>query len=46
MSGPTPLPCLTCRTCGSVNRALYFTPVAVDGSWLDRDDSLMPEVAL
>ena len=46
MSGPTPLPRLTCRKCGSAKGAKYFTPVAVDGSWLDRDDSLMPEVAL
>ncbi len=27
MSGPIPLPRLTCRTCGSVNPVVYLAPV-------------------
>ena len=31
MSGPTPLPVLTCRTCGSVNPMVFLAPVTVPG---------------
>ena len=29
MSGPTPLPVLTCRKCGSVNPLVFLAPVTV-----------------
>ena len=32
MSGPTPLPRLTCRKCGGSNPWVYFAPVAVEGT--------------
>ena len=32
MSGPYPLPDLSCRTCGRVNPWVYFAPVVVEGA--------------
>lgn len=32
MSGPTPLPVLTCRKCGSVNPMVMLGPVIVPGA--------------
>ena len=31
MSGPTPLPVLTCRKCGSVNPMVMLAPVILPG---------------
>ncbi|MGN7869998.1 hypothetical protein [Paracoccus sp. 22332] len=32
MSGPTPLPALTCRKCGRSNPRVYLAPVVVEGT--------------
>ena len=57
MSGPTPLPHLTCRKCGRSNPAVYLAPVVVAGTcicldcaaargWLDIAGNLKPGVEL